>query len=114
MKIAYTTLVGTDSYIMGALCLAESYHRLNLSHDFIFLVNENISNQGKDLIINSGLGIYKEIPNIEYVCKSDNDRFCSTTGKFEIFNLIEYDKVIFLDADTLLLQPIDEITKYDY
>lgn len=113
MKIAYTTLIGTDTYVLGALCLAESYRRLQLPHNFIFLVNENVSLEYKNLIKATSLGIYKEIPNIEYSC-NDCIRMRSTTGKFEVFNLVEYDRVIFLDADTLLKQPIDDITMQKY
>lgn len=113
MNIAYTTLVGTDSYVLGALCLAESYRRLHLPHDFIFLINENIKPEYKKIIKDSGLGLSKEIPNIKYNSEQYT-RMHSTTGKFEVFNLVEYDRVIFLDADTLLKKPIDNITKQPF
>jgi len=117
MRAAYCTLIGNDEYVIGALCLAESYRRLNLPHDFIFLINETVNEQQIDLIYQYNFGIIKIIPNIKYhndINDNINQKksFATTTGKFEVFALTKYDKIIFMDADTLLKYPIDILFSY--
>lgn len=113
MKNAYCTLIGNDKYVIGALCLAESYKRLKLPHDFIFLVNENVSQEKLTLIYEYNFGIVKIIPDIKYKNDNSQNHFSTTTGKFETFALTDYDGIIFMDADTLLIYPIDILFKYD-
>ena len=43
----------------------------------------------------------------------DFERYRTTFNKFHIYNLIEYDKILFLDCDVIIRYNIDYLFRYD-
>ena len=104
MNCAYCTLVSNDEYTWGAACLSISKSIINTKYPLVIMVSEIVSEENKKLL--SNYGIVKIIPNhiFEY---GDNDFYKCTKQKLEVFNLTEYDRVCFLDADMLMLESLD-------
>lgn len=104
MNCAYCTLVSNDEYAWGAACLSISKSIINTKYPLVIMVSEIVSEENKKLL--SNYGIVKIIPNhiFEY---GDNDFYKCTKQKLEVFNLTEYDRVCFLDADMLMLESLD-------
>lgn len=101
---AVTTLIGNDKYLWGGICCAYSYKILcKGKYDFIMLTNENCSEESKNILKNLDFIIYKEIKNKTFTQNEtdDNWMYATTRGKIEIFNLTNYRKVLFVDADCL-------------
>lgn len=111
---AYTTILSTDSYLPGVLALFESIKRTNTSiSDFVVIINQGIKKETINKLKENGI-IVKMIPQIEVPqeIKEKNILFPhwnNTFDKFNIFDLTEYDKVVYLDSDIYVSENIDEL-----
>jgi alpha-N-acetylglucosamine transferase len=115
-KYAITTLIfGGDSYLPGILLLGSSIRKImpKAYEKYITLccmVTHDISKQARSLI----LKIYDRIIDVEYLqippnlIRHNNPQtqkiYAKTFTKLRIFEMTEYDKVLFLDADMLILK----------
>lgn len=104
MNCAYCTLVSNDEYTWGAICLAISKNRTAAKYPLVILVSEDVSEHNRRLL--SDYGIVKMIPNHKFEDGYFEGYLC-TKQKLEVFNLIEYDRVMFLDADVIMLDDFD-------
>lgn len=118
MAIAFCTVL-TDDYIPGFHALIKSiqYHNPGTDNDFIILCDADLSKRGEVK------EIYEKSIFVDFHNKMFYDLFIKTNGtikeKFhkclytlDVFNLgLEYDKIIFLDADMLCNGSIEEIIK---
>ena len=111
-KYAYFTLVARDKYFDGAVCMYKSlrdktkYPLIAMTCD---LSGENINKL-------SGMGIVcMPVEKIDSVKAGlgDNklrlDDFTYTYTKLHIFSYAEYDKIIFLDSDLIVIKSIDHL-----
>ena len=113
-KYAYVTLVMLgDAYISGAIVLADSIRKSGSIVDLIVLVTPDVSEEGKNI-----LGIYfTYVKEIEYINvqnwrtkKQQHRKYLELVfTKFHIFNLVQYDKILLIDADALVLKYPDHI-----
>lgn len=104
MNCAYCTLVSTDNYTWGAICLSISKRRTAAKYPLVILVGDSVSDDNKQLL--SDYGIVKVIPNHKFE-HSYYDNYLCTKQKLEVFNLTEYDRVMFLDADVVMMDDFD-------
>ena len=102
-KFAYFTLASSDPYINGAIGLAYSLKQVNTSYPLIVGVS-NCSNTAISLLEDSGIK-YIKIPNDVFNCQS---RYNVTIQKFYLLNLTEYEKIMFLDVDAIVLSNLDQ------
>ena len=113
-KCAYATLLSTDSYLPGTLALFESIKRTNSKvKNFVVVVNEEIKKETKDRLKEKGYDVILkpkiDIPNF---IKSKNKilpYWNNTFDKFNLFDLLNYDKVVYLDSDIYVNKNIDEL-----
>ena len=109
----YTTLLGTDSYLGGVLALAYCFRALESEYEFVVLVTDSVSKESLNV-----LDLYK----IKYVLveelkpKIPKDQYfsnCNDGGavynKVYSFALTNYKKVLFIDADCLVVNNIDYV-----
>lgn len=113
-KNAYATILSTDSYLPGVLALFESIKRTNTKiSDFVVIVNQGIKEETINRLKENGI-IVKIMPKIEapQEIKGKNKLFPhwnNTFDKFNIFNLVEYEKLVYLDSDIYVSENIDEL-----
>lgn len=113
-KLAYATVLSTDSYLPGTLALFETIKRTNTKiKNFVVVVNENIKQETKDRLIANGYTVIEKpkiiIPD---EIKSKNrilPHWNNTFDKFNLFDLVDYDKIVYLDSDIYVNQNIDEL-----
>lgn len=113
MSTAFVTLATNDSYALGALVLAKSLHNTQTSHKAIVLVGHEVS---KDLVQRLQK-TFDEVINVEMLDSKDakslellkRPELGITFTKIHIWKLTQYKKLVFLDADTLVLKNIDEL-----
>ena len=113
-KYAYVTLVMIgDLYISAAIVLAESLRKLNTKADLVVLVTPDVSYDGRKI-----LGMYfDKVKEIAYVTvsnwrtkKQKHRKYLELVfTKFHLFNLIEYEKVLLIDADAIVLKHPDHL-----
>jgi glycogenin glucosyltransferase len=118
MKNAYVTYLSTDSYLMGVLALRQSWLASGSKYPFYCLVTKEVSDSVVDDLKSRGVKIIKT-PLIELPknLTDYNDKYCyagqnvlkNYFNKLVIFALDSFDKIIYLDADMIILDNIDEL-----
>lgn len=113
-KYAYVTLVMLgDLYIAGAIVLAYSIRKCGSKVDLVVLVTPDVSEEGKRI-----LSMYfTHVITINYVNISNwrtkrqpHRKYLELVfTKFHIFNLTQYEKVLLIDADALVLKYPDHL-----
>lgn len=116
MKQAYVTLLSSTDYLPAVLILNRNLKELNSKYPLVVMVTDNIA----QLVIS-----YLENEHIEFVIISTiaytphiqsqykNSSILNTASKIALFSLTQYDKLIYLDADAIFFQNIDELFSYN-
>ena len=111
MKTAYVTVLSTDSYLPGVLVLYKSLMKTLPVHPFLTLLTTDISTTTHDALNRHNIAFSvmdKDIMNPHEGVDTE-DRWYHTYAKLGIFGLSQYDKIVYLDADMIILQNIDEL-----
>lgn len=115
-KYAYVTLVTTNNYVPGVVILYESLKRVKSQFPLICMYNKDISEDnlkrlrevGIELRLVEDIGFPKQIIKHNNATNPDlGEVWKSTLTKCRVFDMTEFDKVIFCDADLLILKNID-------
>lgn len=117
-KYSYVTILTDDSYTYGICLLIESMKKVNTKYPLLVLITEDVSEPSLEILRQLNIKIQKinKIQISDYIY-SHNFQINSTLSvtwkncwtKFQIFNLIEYDKIVFLDADIMILKNLDHL-----
>lgn len=111
---AYVGLLATDdSYLIGILGVAKALKRVNSKYPFYVLITDNISAKTENFLNNHGIQtIRKKAVNIPEIIKEKNkngdfSHWTFAFDKLSVFELTQFDKIIFLDADAYVRKNID-------
>lgn len=108
-KYTYVTLLGTDDYLIGTLCLWKSLRNVKSKYPLLVLCSQNISVDVLNILKHKKIQ-YKVLEE-QIVTNHKNEgeyaRWSFTFDKLQIFNLVEYDKIVFLDSDMYVVKNID-------
>lgn len=111
-KYAYLTMLGSNNYLLGTLALNYSLNSTNTQYPLIALVTENIDSEVRKILKMNNIS-YLEVPNIQLENKKGNKKeyrhWENTFSKLTIFGMTQFDKIIFLDSDMLVMDNIDEL-----
>ena len=114
MKKTFLTLLSTENYLKGVLVLHQSLMDTNTNYPFVVLLSERISENIEKILhsyniqtlrMDSPLGV--DIP--DDLNKGYATHWNYTFEKLTIFRLTQFEKIIFLDSDMLILENIDEL-----
>ena len=114
----YITLLTNDNYFYGIALLVESMKRVKTKYPLHVLLTNSVSDATKNMI--EQLGVSYEI--VETISVTDDIHehnmkiepgvatiWHDCWTKFKIFDLVQYDKIIFLDADLMFLKNVDHL-----
>lgn len=104
---AYATVLhSSEAYVCGAITLAQSLIQTRTRRDLILLLDTSISQSKRDALSRAGwkLRFIKRIRNPRAKKKSYNEYNYS---KFRLWQLTDYDKIIFIDSDIVVLRNLD-------
>uniref|UniRef100_A0A1D1XVH3 Hexosyltransferase n=2 Tax=Anthurium amnicola TaxID=1678845 RepID=A0A1D1XVH3_9ARAE len=104
---AYATILhSAHVYVCGAIAAAQSIRMSGSKRDLVILVDETISDHHRGGLEAAGWKI-RTIQRIRNP-KAERDAYNEWNySKFRLWQLTDYDKVIFIDADLLILRNID-------
>ncbi|GFY91243.1 plant glycogenin-like starch initiation protein 1 [Actinidia rufa] len=104
---AYATILhSAHVYVCGAIVAAQSIRMAGSTHDLVILVDETISEYHRSGLEAAGWKI-RTIQRIRNP-KAEKDAYNEWNySKFRLWQLTDYDKIIFIDADLLILRNID-------
>uniref|UniRef100_A0A1L8E2D2 glycogenin glucosyltransferase n=1 Tax=Nyssomyia neivai TaxID=330878 RepID=A0A1L8E2D2_9DIPT len=112
-KFAWVTLATNDSYSLGALVVAASLRRVATAHQIAVLITPGVT-EAMRTKLSTVFDVVKEV-NILDSRDSANLALLArpelgvTFTKLHCWNLTQYEKCVFLDADTLVLHNCDEL-----
>ena len=112
---AYVTLLCDDVMLDPVLVLAASLRSANTSHPFIVLTLANLSATARHELThpNSGVTELRSVAQLPYPFKvgaagMTMNKPCRYS-KLHLWNMTEFSKVVYLDADVMLLNNVDEL-----
>uniref|UniRef100_A0A6P4FS13 glycogenin glucosyltransferase n=1 Tax=Drosophila rhopaloa TaxID=1041015 RepID=A0A6P4FS13_DRORH len=112
-KFAWVTLTTNDTYSLGALVLAHSLKRSKTAHQLAVLVTPTVSQAMRDRLKE----VYNVVQEVNVLDSQDAANLALlsrpelgvTFTKLHCWRLVQFEKCVFLDADTLVLQNCDEL-----
>jgi glycogenin len=109
-NFSYITVLSTDSYVEGVIVLHRSLMQSGTTYPFLVLTTPNLADRTFQLLNRHGIA-YRPIPPIvlDTALPSHQARWQATYSKLQIFNQIQFDKLVYLDADMLVYQNLDEL-----
>lgn len=111
---AYITVLSSDEYLIGVLCLNESLKIVNSKYPLVVLVNDKISEKVKEVLKENHIQTIdkKSFKLPDWIIeknKNTHANWSNTFDKLSIFELTEFDKLVFLDSDMFVRNNIDEL-----
>ena len=119
VKMGYVTLLSSENYLKAVLVLAYSLQVVKSQYPLVVMTTEDMKNEkmtNKEII-----NILCSVPNIIHVT-APNLKYCdeiqkewknhnvlNTASKIQIFSLRDWDKLIYIDADTIVISNIDNL-----
>ncbi|XP_059224887.1 glycogenin-1 isoform X5 [Stomoxys calcitrans] len=112
-KFAWVTLTTNDTYSLGALVLAHSLRRAGTVHQLAVLVTPGVSESMRAKLKD----VYNVVQEVNVMDSQDSANLALlsrpelgvTFTKLHCWRLVQFEKCVFLDADTLILQNCDEL-----
>jgi len=116
MTDAYVTLVTSDNYVSGAVTLAHSLRLSGTNRKIVCMVTPEVSPGSKDYLLDPG-HLYDELITVEPFNSFDSENLNLlgrpelgiTLTKINVWNLLQFRYVVFIDADAMVLRNIDEL-----
>jgi glycogenin glucosyltransferase len=110
---AFVTLATNDGYALGALVVAESLRKVGTKRRLVVLISNNVS----DLLRRTLGTSFDEVVVVEELNSNDSEHLSLlarpelgvTFTKINCWLLEKYSKCVFLDADVVVLQDIDDL-----
>ena len=122
MNYSYMTLLSDDSYIFGIILLNKSLKEVNSAYPLEVLVTSNVSKPVLNILEQLNLKYYvveplKSDEITQYNSQIDSSfavtwHLCMT--KFELFKMTQFDKIIYLDADIMVIKNLDHLFEYPH
>ncbi|KAI9078442.1 hypothetical protein K1719_039661 [Acacia pycnantha] len=107
---AYVTLLYGDEFLLGVRVLGKSIRDTGSEKDMVVLVSDGVSDHAKQLLLADGW-IVEKISLLANPNQVRPKRFWGVYTKLKIFNMTNYKKVVYLDADTIVVKNIDDLFK---
>ncbi|PKI51546.1 hypothetical protein CRG98_028106 [Punica granatum] len=109
---AYVTVLhSSEAYVCGAIALAWSIRRSNSTRDLVLLADNSIGKKSLVGLRAAGWKI-RHIKRIRSPHAEEGAYNEWNYSKLRVWQLTQYDKVIFIDADLIVLRNIDEFFVY--
>ncbi|XP_065084601.1 mucin-2 isoform X9 [Ochlerotatus camptorhynchus] len=112
-NFAWVTLATNDSYSLGALVVAHSLKRVHTAHQLAVLITPGVSEAMKNKLRT----IFNVVEEVNLLDSKDDANLALlkrpelgiTFTKLHCWRLTQFEKCVFLDADTLVLRNCDEL-----
>lgn len=115
----YVTYLSNDRDYKGVLLLNYIFKKYKSNYRLSCIVLEGVSNKIKELFKKSDIILHEFILKDVLSEFNMNEDYCNYLinkhyyGKFLIFKLLQYEKIIYIDTDLLIKENIDYLFSYD-
>ncbi|CEG42551.1 glucuronosyltransferase pgsip8-like [Plasmopara halstedii] len=115
-RFAYVTVhyEGTSrdaEYVLGVQVMMHSIKLTGSPYDLVVLASDSVSEKSKSLFRSMGCRVL-DVINIDNPFVGGtlrNKGFIYTLNKLHVWNMLEYERVVYLDADNVLIRNADEL-----
>ncbi|CAN4106897.1 unnamed protein product [Withania somnifera] len=107
---AYVTLLYGDEFLLGVRVLGKSIRDTGSTKDMVVLVSDGVSQYANQLLRADGW-IVEKISLLANPNQVRPKRFWGVYTKLKVFNMTSYKKVVYLDADTIVVKSIEDLFK---
>jgi glycogenin len=108
-RFSFVSIITSNDFIEGILVLHHSLKKTKPKYSFLLLITPNISDDVLKILSKYEIQ-YAIVQNIENPTQIDAEhRWFPTYPKLNIFGLTQFDKLVYLDADMVILRNIDEL-----
>jgi glycogenin glucosyltransferase len=99
------------SYLPGVIVLCESLRQVKASYPLCVAVSSNIPDSVDELLREKGLHIIRLPPSMDIPeeLKKKSGHWGNTFDKIHLFSLENFEKLVYLDSDMMVLANIDEL-----
>lgn len=115
-RYAYVTLLSTTDYLDAVLVLNKSLQKVNSKYPLLTMVVDTIFTPELEKCFQKHGIQYHTVPPLQYSQsvqeKYANATVLNTASKIQLFSLKNWDKLVYIDADTFVLQNIDNLFEY--
>ena len=120
---SYVTVLTDDSYVYGVMILAYTLKQTKSKYPLHVLITEDVSGATKEILnqLNITYQLVDKIPIPQNIYNHNfqiDPRIAATwincLTKLKAFDLTQFEKIVFLDADLLLLKNIDHLFNYPH
>jgi len=112
---AYITLLSSEDYLDAVLVLNRSLKYSKSNYALVVAVTEDIYDKVHDILCEDGC-IVEKIERISYsdyiTSKYKDHSVLNTASKINLFSLKNYDKLVYLDADSIVMKNVDDLFNY--
>ncbi|CAL5365221.1 unnamed protein product [Camellia sinensis] len=107
---AYVTLLYGDEFLLGVRVLGKSIRDTGSTKDMVVLVSDGVSDYATKLL-QADDWIVELISLLANPNQIRPKRFWGVYTKLKIFNMTNYKKVVYLDADTIVVRSVEDLFK---
>lgn len=112
MYYTYVTVLNGEAYYPGLCALYYSLKRVRSQYGLTVLIPDTSSDRLREKLKSLGVSTL-EVPLLELNKEMHNANpmahWSNTFFKLQIFNLTQFDKIVYLDLDMIVLQNIDDL-----
>lgn len=118
MNYSYVTYLANDDYLIGTLALYHSLLQTNSKYPLTVMISKEVTNNSKHQLEKVGIRtilISTILPSNRELLKNNKAGYSQwnrTFSKLYIFNLVEFDKIVFIDSDIYVKQNLDHLFNY--
>jgi glycogenin glucosyltransferase len=108
---SYVTSLSTESYLPGVFALNEALRRVKSSHPLLVLLSPALATGVAESLQQAGMAV-KTIPASVPVpadLQAVAGHWGHTFDKLHVFGLTEFEKLVYVDSDMIVLANIDEL-----
>lgn len=115
MAKSYITLLNGDNYLKGVLCLNESLKRVNAKYPLIVAITQDVSEESKRILNDNNIKtiVIKKMKVPECIKEKNSkgmfSHWTNTFDKLQIFEMTQFEKIVFLDSDMYVRKNIDNL-----
>ncbi|KAI0639251.1 glycosyltransferase family 8 protein [Trametes polyzona] len=114
---AYLTLLTTKDYLPGVLVLHKSLVDAGSKYPLVVMATPALPQEVRDVVMRRGISIRDVDPlypkDGKHQLAAHDVRFAETWTKVRVFELVEYDRLVVLDADMVVRRNMDELLDID-
>ncbi len=110
--VAWATLLTQPSYLVGVQVLHASLRRSGTTRPLVVMVTEDVDDASRRLLADDGC-LVRELPRVgpddSLEAHYANARFAEVWTKLGAWGLVEFERLVVLDADMLVVAPMEEL-----